>query len=182
MVIWKKIEEFKDYLISSTGKCYSLKSNRLMKPHKYPNGYLFYSFKENGVQKGRLIHRLVAKAFIPNPECKPQVDHINTIKTDNVVENLKWCSQSENNLNPITNERMKKAQKGNEQIKKANEAAAIAKRKQVYMYSLDKRLEKIYDSITQAANDNNCLTQNICACCRGKKKQIKGHIWSYKPL
>lgn len=182
MTIWKRIEEFPGYLISSTGKCYSLKSKKMKIPQKYPNGYWFYTFKIKGKQCTRLIHRLVAQAFLPNPEGKPQVDHINTIKKDNNLKNLKWCTQSENNLNPITNERIRKALRGNKQIKKASEAAAILKRKQVFMHSLDKKLEKIYASITDAAKDNHCSVQNICACCKGKKKQIKGHIWSYEPL
>ena len=67
MVIWRRIEEFKDYLISSNGKCFSLKTNKLLKPQQYPNGYWFYSFKVDGIQHTRLINRLVAKTFITIP-------------------------------------------------------------------------------------------------------------------
>ena len=176
----KRIEEFKDYLISSNGKCFSLKTNKLLTPHQYPNDYWFYTFKIDGKQHSRLISRLVAIAFIPNPHNKPQVGHWDCDKTNNKVENLYWCTQSENNLNPITNERMKIAQKGNEQIKKATECAAIKNRKKVYMYSLNKKLEKVYNSIVEAAKENNCFPQNITACCRGKKKQIKGKQQTYK--
>ena len=88
MIEWKRIEEFKDYLISSNGKCFSLKTNKLLTPHQYPNDYWFYTFKIDGKQHSRLISRLVAIAFIPNPHNKPQVGHWDCDKTNNKVENL----------------------------------------------------------------------------------------------
>lgn len=182
MVIWKKIND--DYLVSSTGKIYSLVSNRVLVGGKYPNGYLFccLGHSRSVGQKPKLIHRLVAETFIPNPDNKPQVGHRDCDKTNNKIENLYWCTQSENNRNPITIARMREAQKGNKQIQKATEAAAQKNRRQVFMYSLDGRLEAVYNSIVEAASENECLPQNITACCKGRKRQIKGHIWSYEPL
>lgn len=186
MVIWKKIGEFRDFLISSNGKCFSLKTKKMLKPQKYPNGYLFYAFKINGKQYTRLIHRLIAKAFIPNPQNKPQIDHINTIKTDNRIENLRWVNQSENNLNSITRAKRLQTLKNSDKIKhnlrKATEAAAIKNKKQVYQYTLDGKLISIYSSIIEAAKNNNCFPQNITACCKGRKKTVKGYIWRYIPL
>lgn len=184
MVIWKKINEFDGFLISTTGKCYSLKTNKLLKPQKYPNGYWFYSFKINGVQYTRSIHRLVALAFLPNPENKPQVDHIIPISEGGGynVENLKWVTPSENNRNPITSKKRSETLKGNENVKKATLAAAIKNKKKTYMYSLDLKLEKVYDSVNDAAEEQGCFAQNISSCCSGAKKQIKGHIWSHEPL
>lgn len=184
---WRDIEEFEGiYQISNKGRCFSQKSNKMLKPHKYPNGYLFYSFKIKGKQFTRLISRLVAKAWIPNQENKQQVDHINGDKTDNRVENLRWVTQSENMLNPITNEKLRNGLKNSEKskmaLRKATDAAANKNRKRVYMYSLNGELEKIYNSVTDAANECGCFAQNISACCNGKKKQIKGHKWYYNPL
>lgn len=183
---WKDIDEFEGFLISTKGRCYSQKTKRMLKAQKYSNGYLFYSFKIKGIQYTRSIHRLMAKAFIPNPENKPQVDHINGIRDDNRLENLRWATQTENNLNPITNAKhingLKNSENAKKALKKATEVAAIKNRKKVYMYSLDGRLEATYNSVIDAGKENNCCPQNISACCRGRLKQVKGHKWSYEPL
>ena len=70
-------------------------------------GYTFVHLQNNLGRKPYRVHRLVAEAFIPNPENKPQVDHINTIRTDNNVENLRWVTYKENNMNSITLEKYK---------------------------------------------------------------------------
>lgn len=70
---------------------------------KYRNGYFYVEVKG----KSLLVHRIVAEAFLPNPEGKPCVDHINRNPTDNSVGNLRWCSYSENNMNTARNDRCK---------------------------------------------------------------------------
>ena len=66
----------------------------------------------NGKRTHEKIHRLVAEAFIPNPNNYPEVDHIDTDKTNNAVENLRWCTHSENHLNPLTVELKRKTLTG----------------------------------------------------------------------
>ena len=86
--------------------CYGYKANRLgeiqsnsgkiLKPQTNTNGYYKVSLYQNGNKKQMLVHRLVALAFIPNPQGLPQIDHINNIKTDNRIENIRWITSSDN--------------------------------------------------------------------------------------
>ena len=97
--IWKPIADIEGYEVSSLGHVRSLKTNspRVLKPRSlFRSPYLTVKFSVNNKPVHRTIHRLVAEAFILNPDNKPYVNHINGIKTDNRATNLEWTTPSEN--------------------------------------------------------------------------------------
>ena len=105
--IWKPIKDYEGlYEVSNLGRVKSLNYRKTGKEKILKNiecrGYLAVCLTKNGKQKLFKVHRLVAETFIPNPESKPCIDHINTIKNDNRVKNLRWVTHKENNNNPLT--------------------------------------------------------------------------------
>lgn len=115
--IWKDIQGYEGlYQVSNLGRVKSLgrfiesrlkgvdkvwKAERILKTCKRTNGYIGVGLRKNGKGKNFNIHRLVAIAFIPNPDNLPQIDHINADKTNNNVNNLRWVTAKENVRNPL---------------------------------------------------------------------------------
>lgn len=98
MEYWMPINDF--YSVSSLGRMWSAKIG-LMKTPLNNTGYPHLSLMINGRSKRHLVHRLVAAAHIPNPENKPWINHKSGIKTDNRVENIEWCTPSENGQHAV---------------------------------------------------------------------------------
>lgn len=166
--IWKDIEEFEGkYQISSMGRVKSLNfkltgKEQIMslKINKY--GYKQILLYKDKKYKTFLIHRLVAQAFIPNPDNKPEIDHINTNKTDNRVENLRWVTSSENKNNPIT-------------IEKYKNCSSIP----VLQFTLDGELVRKWDSATQVERELGVYQSHITSCLKGNYKTAYGYKWRY---
>ena len=110
---WKNVVGYEGlYEVSSVGRVRNKKTKRNLKPDKDKNGYLRICLYKEGIAKKYFVHRLVAKAFVPNPENKPQIDHINTIKTDNYYKNLRWATPIENSNNKLSRRHNSEAHKG----------------------------------------------------------------------
>lgn len=119
--IWKDVVGYEGwYQVSNLGRVKSLprqvihgesivnRSSKMLKQTINHKGYLMVTLCRNRHRKSFTTHRLVAEAFIPNPYNKPEVDHINTVKDDNRVENLRWATTWENIHNPISFDKLKR--------------------------------------------------------------------------
>lgn len=182
--IWKDIAGFEGvYQVSNKGNVRSLDryvqcadsvrhyKGRLMKQDKKKNGYLQVNLKRQAVNKQFLIHRLVAVAFLPNPDGLATVNHKDENKENNSVDNLEWCSQSYNNhFGKGYRTRCVNAKNG----------AIRSQAKAVLQYSIDGVFIAEYFSAMEAGRANGVRQGGISECCNGKQKTAYGYIWRYK--
>ena len=91
--VWKKIPNYENYDVSNLGKIRNSKTSILRKTSIFRTGYEMVVLFKNGKRKNCSVHRLVAEAFIPNPNNLPEVNHKDEIKTNNFVDNLEWCTR-----------------------------------------------------------------------------------------
>ena len=174
MEIWKDIEGYQGiYQVSSLGKVKSLnfnhaKKEKILKPFSNKDGYLRVNLCKEGKSKQYLVHRLVAKVFIPNPENKPEVNHKDEDKTNNKVENLEWMTCKENSNHGTRNERMAKSLQNHKQTSKP-----------IYGINI-KTNERIEFPSTAEAERNGFNHSHIVDCLKGRLKTHKGYKWFYK--
>jgi len=96
---FRAISVFTNYEVSSVGRIRNSKTGRILKLRTRKDGYIDVCLSKNGTPKTLLVHRLVAEAFSENPLGKPDVDHIDRVKSNNSVDNLRWSTTSENLMN-----------------------------------------------------------------------------------
>lgn len=136
-VAWKPVVGYEGlYEVSDFGavRCVTTKGcyrGRTLKHYISKQGYLRVALTKNGKPKGRFVHRLIAEAFISRVDEKDEIDHINTDRLDNRLENLRWCTHKENQNNPISAKRRaesireyRHSEKGMKDLKRANNCAA----------------------------------------------------------
>ena len=168
------IKGYPDYYVTDTGIVYSRKSGRFKRLAQTDDGhgYAKVSLCNNTKPKVVKVHRLVAQAFIPNPENKPQINHKNGVRNDNRVENLEWCTNGENSKHSYECLNHKKIWKG--LFGKDNMHSKPV------LQIKDNIIIKEFGSACEAARETNLSFGNICSCCRGERKQTGGFQWKYK--
>ena len=158
--VWKDVPGYEGlYQVSSAGSVRNTMTGQALQPWTHNAGYTCVTLCKNKVKRKLLIHRLVAWAFLPNPDRKPQVNHINGIKTDNRVENLEWCTNQENSIHSAYTLRHE---------------STIPKRA-VLCVSTGER----YSSVSEAARASGACNQNIVKVCQGVRKTAAGLRWAY---
>ena len=166
--IWKDIVGYEGrYQISNYGNVMSLNYNqkgikKKMKPMVDNVGYAKVNLRKDGKQHIKYVHRLVAEAFIPNPNNFPVVNHIDEIKTNNRYDNLEWCTIKYN----------------------VTYGSAIEKRiekiaKKIAQYEYDGTLVKIWRSAREVNDWYNTNPNSIHDVCKGKREDYYGYIWKY---
>lgn len=192
---WRPVVGYEGlYEVSDWGRVISLNYRRTgktknMKVYDKGNGYKRVKLTKNRKSKGEDLHRLVAEAFIPNPENKEQVDHIIPISNGgtNEVWNLRWVTAGENANNPLTKKNHQKFGTENhffgkhhtEKTKK--KISEKTEKKILFQYSPDGELIKIWPS-KQEAVKNGFNKGGIYMAVNGIYKTHKGFIWSYHKL
>lgn len=178
--MWKEITEYGgDYLVSNYGRVKSLKSNKelILKLVTHHKGYYKAQLLKNNKKKAFFVHRLVAQAFIPNPENKLQVNHKDGDKKNNHVENLEWTTQSENLKHSyhVLGSHKKS-------VERMREPRIKAKSIPVVVYDKKGNFIKKYSSQANAARDLGVSAGNINNVLkrRGYYKSLKGYVFRYE--
>ncbi len=142
----KQIKGHEDYGITSCGKVYNFKKKTFLNGRIRKDGYLEYHIQGEYL----LAHRLVAEAYIPNPNNLPTVDHIDRDKSHNYTNNLRWATVDTQNKNHPNCTKVRCIETG-----------------------------KIYPTMTAAGKEFGKAMQNLSACLKGKQKTWCGYHWEY---
>jgi len=177
--IWKDIADYEgQYQVSNLGNVKSLNYQRSSKPHliKQQITYDGYHRVHIGGKKHPLlitVHILVARAFIPNPDNKPQVNHIDGNKDNNCADNLEWVTGKENISHAIRTG----LRKPENHIYPKGDAHYASK--PVIQYDMQGNFVKLWNCQSEAARFYNCKPSSLINCARERIKSCKGFLWRF---
>lgn len=178
--IWRDVAEYEGYYqVSNLGNVRSVErtvarsnyfvvlKSQVLKPAIRTAGYLFVNLSKDSKVKTKNIHRLVADAFLPNPQCKQEVNHKNGNKTDNNINNLEWCSRSENMIHSYD-------VLGNRRFGKDNPRAKV-----ILQIKNGKVIGRFYGCY-EAERMTGVKYGNINQCCNHRRKTANKYEWRYE--
>jgi len=169
---WKSVPYFSLYQCSKSGEIKNIKTGKILKPFKTLDGYLRPCLiNDEGKPKSISVHKIIATTWIPNPESKPTVNHINKIRDDNRVINLEWATQKEQAEHKV------KFNKDNNIRINTNSGRPIWKCDLV-----TKEKIQLYDSLTSASKDVNGVIDKISKAARNILPYACGFYWIYDDL
>lgn len=178
--IWKPIKGYEGfYLISNLGRIKSLDrtvyqlhkdggqakhiyKGKIVKPYAYKGGYVRVGLHKNGEMKTYSVHRLVGEHFLEKKPGKDYINHLDCNKANNNVNNLEWCTQSENI-----------------QYAYDNRTKIPPHQKKVSQYDMAGNLIQVWESMAEAARSLGLQQPNISKVCLGKRSQTGGYKWAY---
>lgn len=199
---WRDVVGYEGlYIVSSLGRVYNIKTKRILNNIDY-YGYNKVALYKDGEQRRHFIHRIVANAFIPNEYNLPQVDHIDTNRSNNNVSNLKWCSPKENCNNPITKNRQRLRMIGERNplygknfsmnhrqklsLSKKGKSFSTQERinryhpKSIVQLSLNGQFIRVWGSVKDASATYNCNYRNILKAINGINKSSLNYKWMWE--
>ena len=160
--MYKDVNNYEElYAVDESGNVLSKRSGNILKASIDKYGYLTVHLRNGRNSRSAKVHRLVAIAFIPNTENKPTVDHVNGDKRNNHISNLRWATQSEQQLNAIRN--------GNR--------VACANRVRVAQLDSNGEVLNVYESLKEAEKQTSIHWTGISAVLRNKRKSAGGYCW-----
>lgn len=153
METWQTIRDYPEYKVSNLGEVKNARTGRILKQGRHRQGYSLVWLGNGEGVRGKSVHRLVAEAFVPNPECKPQVNHIDGNKSNNRVDNLEWNTGSENTTHAYRTSLFNGRPKTKVRIVETGE---------------------VFDSIHECAMAIGGSQGHICSCIRGRLDTYRG--------
>lgn len=168
--MFKIIDGFENYSVNENGVVINTKTNHIKAQIKNNRGYLYVNLYNNGKHKKEFVHRIVAKAFIKNPDNKPYINHIDGNPFNNCVHNLEWCTPLEN------------VEHASKTICTMHQYTLANLKRQKPIKQINRKTHKllnVFPSIRYASRATGIPSSNIICVLKGRRSHTKGYLWCY---